>query len=481
MQQLYDTAKQGGSDVSAATDNLQSMEQDMYLQNEVRNKIQNDIAEMAKARDWENRVDQVRELGRYYANRSMELAAPIKQFQEYQKSLDDKELDLTPEQKNILLARSRAGYQGLSKDPLGRFVGKFSGITPSRNMDMTKWADDVMQGMKEFKNGQIVEYSDGKGYLVKKGNSTEWVSEERVQNALNNAFRMDTKIQSFVNQEGDNAAFMAGRIPFSMIPDKTSSGTPNVLKQAAMNMAKQQGIAPETAYAQLTKNNRVNDIIGSTSNYLRTKYAYMKRESQQGLQSDSTWIHEQKQEANPGMFGDAVTDMGIDLTQRFGSAGDIESAISSNAESLERATTEVNAQRQIIAAKLGKSVDKLTTEDINKYFLTDETGIGKYRANVQAIESAKQAQAELNQLKSEAMNLAVKRKYPGKKFEDLQTDATKQFSTAIKKGIHTFGFDPNNKQVRINSSNVDNFEVVDGDTGTGSANYIEVRDKTTGN
>lgn len=481
MQQLYDIASTGGADVAAATDNLQSLDRDIPLQNEVRNKINTDIAEITKAGDWETRVPQVRALGRYYASRAMELAAPLKQFQEYQTSLDNKELNLTPEQKAVLVARSKAGYQGLQKDPLGRFVGKFAGVGAAENIDMTKWADSVMSGMKEFKDASKIEYSDGKGYLVTNGSSKEWVSEQRVQEALNNALRMDTKVQSFLGMEGDNAAFNASRIPISMVPDKTASGQPNMLKQQALQLAVQQGIAPEQAYAALTRSNRINDLAGSTSRYLRSKYAYTKREGEQGLQSDATWIHNQKEASDLGMFGDAVTDMGIDLTQRFGSTGDIEAAITTTGDTLDQATTAVAAQKQVIARALGTTADQLTDGQISGYFTrTDPTGLGKYRANVQAVEAARQSQEELTQLRREAMNLAVKRKYPGSNFEDLQAAATKQFSDAIGKGVSVTGFDPNNQKVKISSSNVKDFEVIDGDKGTGSANYIQVRDKTNG-
>lgn len=482
LQQLYDTAKTGAADIGAATDNLQSLEQDIPLQNEVRNKIQGDIAKMSASRDWENNVDAVRGLGRYYAQRSMELAAPMKQFQEYQASLENKDLGLRPEQKQILLARSKAGYAGLSKDPLGRFVGKFTGVSPAKNVDMTKWADSVMAGMKEFKNGQIIEYSDDKGYLVKKGSSKEWVSKERVQQALDAAFRIDGDVQSYMNMEGDNAGFNASRVPIGLIPDRSSTGQPNGMKQQALQMAAQSGRSPEEMYGRLAKQATMNNLMDQTHRYLQTKYAYDRRESEQGLSSDATWNQNNKSKNDLGMFGDAVTDTGIDLTQRFGSAKDIETASTNAAASMEQASTAVMAQKQTIAKALGTPVDKLTDAQISGYFAkTDPTGYGKYKSNVQAVEAGKNTVAELNQVRSEAMDLAVKKKFPGQKFDTLKQSATDDMVKAITSNkASVIAFDQHDKKITINPSNVKDFEVIDGDTGTGSSSYITIRNTKTG-
>jgi hypothetical protein len=480
LQGLYDTAKGGASEVSDATDNLQSLEQDRGLQEEVRGHIQDRIGTMAQSRDWENHVDDVRTLGRYYANRSRELMAPMQQLQKYQEGLDEKDLGLTPEQKAILLARSRAGYKGLQKDNFGRFVGSFSGVAAAKNIDMPAWADNVMKNMHEFKNGQVIEYDNQKGYLVKQGNKREWVSNERVQSALDSAMSMDSNMQAYMQMEGDNAKFLGSRYSPDQIPDKTSSGTPNVYKQEAMKLANSQGISFNEAYGEVMKQAHVGNLRANASNYVRTKYAYNNSESEQGLQVMGPWWEQQKEKAGDlGIFGDAVTDVGIDLSKKYGSTSDIETAYGTATTGLDNAKTQVGITKAAVARDMKKDLSKVTDEDISKWFNDHPADQGAYKNAVNQIQANQNTIDEITAMRSDAMDLAVKKKNPGNTggYKGLKESATTDFRKIVKDEKVSFQLG----KTKVDASNIDNFEVLDGDKSYGDpGNYITLRDKTSG-
>jgi hypothetical protein len=483
LQGLYDTAKGGANEVNDATDNLQSLEQDRGLQEEVRGHIQDRIGTMAQSRDWENHVDDVRTLGRYYANRSRELMAPMQQLQKYQEGLDEKDLGLTPEQKAILLARSKAGYKGLQKDNFGRFVGSFSGVAAAKNIDMPAWADNVMKNMHEFKNGQVIEYDNQKGYLVKQGNKREWVSNERVQSALDSAMSMDSNMQAYMQMEGDNAKFLGSRYSPDQIPDKTSNGAPNVYKQEAMKLANSQGITFNEAYGEVMKQAHVGNLRANASNYVRTKYAYNNSESEQGLQVMGPWWEQQKEKAGDlGIFGDAVTDVGIDLSKKYGSTSDMETAQKTAVTGLETAQNQVAITRNAVARDMKKDLSKVTDEDVTKWFNDHPADQGAYKNAQNQITANKNSIDEINAIKNDAMEMAVKKKNPGYTggYKQLRQEATDQFQKYFNEKdakINRFA-----DGTQITKANAKNFEVVDGDAiwTQGSENYIKVRNKETG-
>lgn len=490
LQGQYDMARSGADDVSAASDNILSTDNpnDIALKNEVRNKIATDINNYASQRDWENRVEDVRKLGRYYASRSAELAAPVKAMQDYQKQLEDDKIGLTPFQKQVMMMRSKEAYGGLKKDNMGRFTGAFRGIDPAKNMDLTKWGDDVLKDTKEFKNADKIEYSDGQGYLVTRGNKTTIISEQRVQQILGSALQLDTNVQAFLNMEGDNAGFIASKTPLANIPDKTVSGVPSTLKLQAEQLSTQLGIPAQQAYGMLVREAHINGLKNNLSNYVQNKYAFTQTEREQGLSSDATWIHGQKEKAKNGLFGDAVTGTGIDLN-KFGSPGDITGSIKTATESIENEQAKVEATKNTIARQIltdyykGKTdfspqlirqqAAKLTPEQISKYFITyDRAGYGAFQASEAAVKGGQSQLNELNNVKDAAMDLSVRERFPGQTYAKMKNNATADFQNHIVSSKSEIFLRDGNK---INAQTAKNYEFMNG-----SSDELEIRDKRTG-
>jgi hypothetical protein len=512
LQGLYDAASTQGEAIADASLNIRGLTgtPDEVLASQYAQEVRDKISSLGAAKDWENQLPAVTRLGREFAQRSMELQQPIAQMQAYQKELEDDKRKLTPEQRAILLARSRAQYTGLKKDNLGRFVGGFRGIDPANNVDMPEWLDKIAKEIKPFENADKIEYSAGNGYLVTRGNKREVVSETRVQEALNQAFNLSNEVQSYMGMQGDNAAFLASRTDINALPDTIQTTTmgkdgkavtttiPNPMKVQALELATRLGTTPQEAYARLTKAATIQGIRNQASSYLRSKYAYSKTQSEQGLATDEPWLQEQKEKAANGLFGDAVTGMGIDLSQRFGTPSDIEQAIRTTGQSVEAASSEVQATRNMIATQLLKqrygqgqtfspalvkeTAGKLTDQMIADYYTkNDPTGFGKYKAAVAGAESGQATMNEFNQVRDASMDLAVRRKFPSQTYDSMKKSATEDLHKAVADNNISATVLHNGKLVSIDKNSIRNYEVLDGQSGTGSENrYITLRDKRTG-
>src|SRR5678815_166145 len=110
-QELYDTALAGSMGISGNLDNLVNLPQDQQLADELRANTKAQLDEMAKSGDYENMLPRVTMLGQDFANKYRKLSAPVQQYQEYVKSLDEKELGLTSTMKDRFKAMALSQYK----------------------------------------------------------------------------------------------------------------------------------------------------------------------------------------------------------------------------------------------------------------------------------------------------------------------------------------------------------------------------------
>lgn len=211
LQGKYDLALQGANEVGDAVMNLQYLQKDEEAAAGVRNLVTGRIDEMSTSKNWEDQVEAVRGLGRMYALRSKELAAPVAQRQEYiTKELEEKDLNLTPEQKRILLARADATYTGVTKDPSGRLVGSYSGVKAAKNIDVPAKVDKWLNGIAVQMGGSELSNDNGE-WKIKRGGRWEEVKGTTIVNTLNAAMASDQEYQAYKKMMGENTAFLAGR------------------------------------------------------------------------------------------------------------------------------------------------------------------------------------------------------------------------------------------------------------------------------
>lgn len=481
LQGQYDFAKQAGMQIDSDVNNVVSLDKDTALANEVRDNVHGKISGFAADRDWEHKGDDVRALGRYYAQRANELYAPVKQFQDYQKSLDEKDLDLTPQQKAGLIGISKASYQGLKKDPYGKFTGQFTGAPPAKNINMSKFVDDTMAGMKEFKDASKIDYVDQpghEGYIVRRGSSTEFVTTARVDDALKQAMSLRPDVQAHIGQESDIAGFNAGRLNYDAMPDS------NPMKQQLIAASGRLGIPMNQLAAKMASNSTANGITLAAHRYARDKYAYHKTENELTLQNDETYWKKKAEADNPSMFADAVTDVGQDISKQFGSADDIIDQRVKATNSIDDAQTRLNATKSTIAKDMGVKPDSLTDEDAMKYIAQKgPAALGEYKALQQAIQSNKATIEQNDAIRADALDIAIRKKNPGLVggYSQLQSEAKNKLTEALSKNkLDIPLYDDKGKEVnRLNATSIKDFTVVDGDAeagASGKGGYVTLKD-----
>ncbi len=481
LQQQYDFAKQAGYQTDSDVNNIQSLDKDAQLASEVKDTVHGKISQFASDRDWEHKGDDVRALGRYYASRAAELYAPVKQAADYQKSLDEKELNLTPQQKAGLLGISNAGYQGLKKDPYGKFTGQFTGVTPAKNVDMGKFVRDTLGSMKEFKDASKIDYTNvpgREGYIVRRGQSVEYVSAKRVQDALKQAMDINPEVQAHIGQESDIAGFDASRINFDRVPDD------NPTKIAARTISEKYGIPINQAAGAMSKQQTAQMIRQQAHKYAQDMYTYHKVDNETTLSDDTAGARAKKEAAQLGMFADAVTDTGIDLSRKFGSADDIIKAKENAVTSLDDAKTQLAATNNGIAKGLGIKPEELTEEKAIGYIAQQgPAALGQYKALKQSIQANQETIDQNDAIRADALDLSVRKRNPGALggYKDLQNEAKNKLSEAVNRNkLDIPLYDDKGKKVSaLNSETVKNFTVVDGDTeknAPGKGGYVVLKD-----
>jgi len=301
LQGLYDTAQTGAMGISNGLDSMSYLPQDRATAQDLRNRVQGKLDEFAARKDYENLVPTVTKLGQEFANRYRELLVPMQQREQYVKTLDDKELNLTSSQKQALLEMSDAGYKGLQRDANGRLVGKYMGESPDKNIDLNKWVDERLKDIAIQKGGSEVVNSGGQ-WLIKKGMKWERLSPGTIESAISSAMANAQDVQAYKRMMGRIAGHQASKLwtnPAAFadtITVKDSTGksvsAPNTVKNNILQVAKQYGIptseAAKMVYNQLTQ----GDIERNAINYATTKYAV-----------DNKWT-ESDMNANPFALAD---------------------------------------------------------------------------------------------------------------------------------------------------------------------------------
>lgn len=273
LQGLYDAAQQGGNDILSMSGNVQSMAADQPLADELRNHVSSTIGKFSEAKDWENRVQEVRSLGQHYVSRATELMGPMKQYAEWKKSLDEKDLNLTPEHKAALDMMAMSGYKGLKKDALGRYQGGFKGIDPAKNLDVNKKADEWIKGYVESEGGTDITTDDG---VTKYRKAGTWhvLTGEKIRTILDAARKNDNEYLSYEGQEGSIAGFLGGR---GVQDIGQLDRYPAVKADVATLMNK--GYDLQTATSKALDFHRRNGIVRTMEDYAVNKYAHDNRTS----------------------------------------------------------------------------------------------------------------------------------------------------------------------------------------------------------
>lgn len=291
-QGLYDTNLSASNTINGQADEVSSnLPQDQSAVEELRNTTQGRIKELVKRGDWENSGPEIQQLGQNFANRQREILAPQQQYQEYRKGLDEKDLNLTPEQKQGLLGMSLAGYQGLKKNGRGQYVGSFSGAAPAKNIDVNKKVDEWVKDAVAQKWGSETETlssGDGGMWIVKNGEKVEKLEPDRIAAIVNNAAANDTDYQSYKNMESKLAGFRGLSVTSS---DDVPDGP---LKSNAIYLHDMKGIPFNQAYSVIAGEAAHSMIDSHALQYAIQKYTKNDKFTEQGLKDNPYELQKQK-------------------------------------------------------------------------------------------------------------------------------------------------------------------------------------------
>jgi hypothetical protein len=268
-QGLYDANMNSGIDLGGQANEVSSVfQQDQPLVEELRKETQGKLNDLTQRGDWENFQPEIRQLGQHFANRSREIMAPQLALQEYKKSLDEKELNLTPEQKQGLYAMSVAGYQGLKKNARGQYTGTFNGVTAAKNIDVNKKADEWLKDAVSHKYGteaETLSSDDGGMWIIKNGQKVDYMKKEDIAGIFAHAAANDQEYQAYKNMMGDLHGFKARGIY-----DYNSVEGP--IKDAALAYSNKTGIPFSKVYEHMVRESTKNDIDNNALAYAIGKY-----------------------------------------------------------------------------------------------------------------------------------------------------------------------------------------------------------------
>jgi hypothetical protein len=521
MQGLYDQAQSGAFGIDNGLQSITSLPKDKALADNLRTTVQGKLSEMSKRGDYENMLPDVQRLASDFSNRYRELRAPMEQRDAFIKGLDEKEYNLTDDQKRGLIQMSDAGYSGLQRDEYGRLTGKYAGTGYDKNMDINKWVDDRMKDIAIQKGGSEIANDNGE-WKIKRGTKWEKLDPGTIENTLRSAMSNDAGYLGYRGMMGRIAGYRSGQIDIDQLPDMVNQQTPdgkivqvpNPVKKQIQDLAKAQGTSTSAAAQLLGQRTTEQGIESNALNYAKTKYAMnnVTTESSTGIGDFQTARYAQslkEQASGPGIFGDLVTGQGIDLSQKYGNATELGSKIEATTANVNTAETYMDGQRNRVARAIGikpsGAGNKYTKADLDKvsdqqveawYSQNDPQELGRFQSNRGIISGSREQIAEMNQVRDAAMDAAVKKATGGQRtFNQLKEEATKTFQEAALAGKFDLTSLVDNStgignsmsgsgrkffSAGINKDNVKDFEIIDGNKSTMFNTQLTVRNKKTG-
>jgi hypothetical protein len=268
LQGLYDTGQAGWMKLMGDKEQLTSLKQDEGLKNELYSSVTGELDKMSKEGNFEDMIPRVQLLGSNFASRYRELMAPIQQRQEYEtKMLEDKDRNLTPWQKQLLLAKSDHEYKGLQKDAQGRYVGGYRGTMPDKNIDVNAKVDKWMDGIAVAEGGSKMTNDNGI-WKTWTGKTWKQLEPQKIENALRLAMANDQEYQGYRKMMGDLSGFSAGQ----RITDPNQISDP-AFRKAVEDTAAKYGVPINEAAGIVVGSQTQKDIENYALSYAKTKYA----------------------------------------------------------------------------------------------------------------------------------------------------------------------------------------------------------------
>lgn len=285
LQGQYDTARTGADIISTNASNIPAMPgSDTQLATDLRNEVNARIDQYSSAKDWENHVEDVQNLGRHYMARATELAAPVKAYQDWQTNmLEDKTRNYNSTQKEILKARYLYNYNtrgALRKEASGRYSGSFAGMEIGKNLDPTEKVDKWLKDRVVQEGGSEISRDPDGMWKYKIGNEWKRFTPERVKQIIADGMALDPDWKDYLKLEKENAGFVNSHGVRSIM-DVAKEHRPAV--QAYMNQGATASEAVDRAAQDITENH----ITSTAMNYGLGKYEQndLKTVNDQGMSS----------------------------------------------------------------------------------------------------------------------------------------------------------------------------------------------------
>lgn len=271
LQGRYDQAQAYDDYLAEQAKYAQVHDKDRGLFTEMTQDYRDRMASRAKSGNYEDMLRATAQDARGFGRDYAAFADNLKRRQDYREDIEKqrKDLNLSADDVNGLLALSEYQTKGLQKDPkTGKITGQFQGITPNKSIDFAAWTDEKLKGIIAQENGWdstsvqgIAGMSaDGEKYYVQRGGKTVTVDAKRIKAVLNQAMQLDPEFQGALKQKAMLGTIGMDRVTPAMIKDEA---TKNKIQTAADSA----GMTFGQAYQQMAASGIVDKVTKGSLNY----------------------------------------------------------------------------------------------------------------------------------------------------------------------------------------------------------------------
>lgn len=304
-QQQYDAAFQADLAAQDAIQNAPVLAQDRNTWQGMQDSFKQEMGERIEKGDYENMYGVVSQRARSVANRLKPLAQQVQAQQEYIKSLDNKDLNLTERHKATLRNMTEDRYTGVKFDASGRVVPgtQYKGAPASKVIDVNEKIRQALSIMHP-KAGKNIVKTDNGTWKMERGNGWEVISEKDVQKVFQAGVANDPEWRAHNEQEVTLNTYARTRGLTDGVVMQTAQQNPQL--EAAIKAEMANGYSPAQAYAKMIQQEEYTNLRKAQETYALGK-AYSQIESSRSDGVGEAWGITFKHNLEKGDVIDGIT------------------------------------------------------------------------------------------------------------------------------------------------------------------------------
>lgn len=319
LDQKYDVAKSYADTTESMLGNTPYFQNSAKEFQAVSNGLNTELDAIGKRKDYEHMIPATHDLVTKAAMQLKPFADEHQRFQEAVKKLDDKDLNLDENTKQLLIRKSvqddadarKAGVGGMYQDPItGQWKGGFQSIHAAKNVDIPKWVDERLKDAATQKYGsENVNFGNG-AYMVKRGSKWESLGDKEIQSILGTAYSLSPDVQAHVEQQATLQGWAAGQKAKSFYKNLP----PGSIKDAVDGMVTKGVPLKDAVQATMTAKTH-SDQLNSITGYGTQKFQKNNFEGTMDVKNDEEFLQKQKLEHEDATdAGNALVTPGMTTT-----------------------------------------------------------------------------------------------------------------------------------------------------------------------